>query len=155
MKKILFIGIVGMFLVVLGFECVNFPLTFNALDVLLGNIAILGIPWSLILTFAFTGIDPGVVFILVNPESVHHKRYLYILAAWLLAAIFNAALSWVTVKFAPIPGTDLAGIGLGIFMLAFRLFGILGFSNAVAKYREIKPIMIPEKLQNPRFKKNN
>lgn len=86
----------------LAFEIFNYSTTDYALRDLLGGLSFAGIQWSTILAIAFCGIDFAGIARLFTPEqgSAEPKEVWYLFGAWLLAATFNALLTWWGVSMA-------------------------------------------------------
>ncbi len=80
----------------LAFELFNFGTTSFALRDVLGNLKFAGIQWSTILAFAFCGIDFAGIARIFTPEQGRNEpaEVWYLFGAWLLAAAFNAMLTW-------------------------------------------------------------
>ena len=80
----------------LAFEVFNFGTTSFALQDVLGNLKFAGIQWSAILAFAFCGIDFAGIARIFTPEQGRDEpaEVWYLFGAWLLAAAFNAMLTW-------------------------------------------------------------
>jgi hypothetical protein len=80
----------------LAFELFNFGTTSFALQDVLGNLKFAGIQWSTILAFAFCGIDFAGIARIFTPEHGRDEpaEVWYLFGAWLLAAGFNAMLTW-------------------------------------------------------------
>ncbi|MBM3152906.1 MAG: hypothetical protein FJZ96_12030 [Chloroflexi bacterium] len=81
----------------LAFEVFNFSTTEFALTDLLGrDLRFAGIPWATILSIAFCGIDFAGIARLFTPEHGRDEpaEVWYLFAAWLLAALMNASLTW-------------------------------------------------------------
>jgi len=80
----------------LAFEVFNFGTTSFALRDMLGDLTFAGMGWSTILAFAFCGIDFAGVARLFTPEQGRDEpaEVYYLFGAWLLAAAFNAMLTW-------------------------------------------------------------
>jgi hypothetical protein len=80
----------------LAFEIFNFSTTQFALLDLLGNLTFAGMRWASILAVAFCGIDFAGIARIFTPEqgSEEPKEIWYLFGAWLLAAGFNASLTW-------------------------------------------------------------
>lgn len=80
----------------LAFELFNFGTTSFALQDVLGNLKFAGIQWSAILAFAFCGIDFAGIARIFTPEQGRDEpaEVWYLFGAWLLAAAFNAMLTW-------------------------------------------------------------
>lgn len=80
----------------LAFEIFNFSSTQFALRDMLGNLEFAGIAWATILAIAFCGIDFAGIARIFTPEQGRDepKEVWYLFGAWLLAAGFNAALTW-------------------------------------------------------------
>ncbi len=86
----------------LAFELFNFGTTSFALQDVLGNLKFAGIQWSSILAFAFCGIDFAGIARIFTPEQGRDEpaEVWYLFGAWLLAAGFNAILTWWGVSIA-------------------------------------------------------
>jgi hypothetical protein len=79
------------------FEVFNYSTTEHALGDVMGGLRFLEIPWATILALAFCGIDFAGIARLFSPEEREGKERMegiYLLAAWLLAGIINAAMTW-------------------------------------------------------------
>ena len=88
----------GMMIVfaLLAFEVFNFSTTQFALRDMLGDLAFAGIRWATILAIAFCGIDFAGIARIFTPQQGRDEpaEVWYLFGAWLLAAAFNAALTW-------------------------------------------------------------
>lgn len=103
-----------------AFEVFNFSTTQFALLDILGSVTFAGMRWATILALAFCGIDFAGIARIFTPEQGHEEpaeiRFLF--GAWLLAAGFNASLTWWGVS-AAMAGHRAAGAALlGPVMLA-------------------------------------
>jgi hypothetical protein len=80
----------------LSFELFNFGTTSFALQDVLGDLTFAGIRWSTMLAFAFCGIDFAGIARIFTPEQGRDEpaEVWYLFGAWLLAAGFNASLTW-------------------------------------------------------------
>ena len=80
----------------LAFEVFNFGTTSFALQDVLGNLKFAGVQWSTILAFAFCGMDFAGIARIFTPEQGRDEpaEVWYLFGAWLLAAAFNAVLTW-------------------------------------------------------------
>lgn len=80
----------------LAFEVFNFGTTSFALQDVLGNLKFAGILWSTILAIAFCGMDFAGIARIFTPEQGRDEpaEVWYLFGAWLLAATFNAMLTW-------------------------------------------------------------
>ena len=80
----------------LAFEIFNFSTTQFALLDLLGDLEFAGMRWASILAVAFCGIDFAGIARIFTPEQGRDepKEIWYLFGAWLLAAGFNASLTW-------------------------------------------------------------
>jgi len=80
----------------LAFEVFNFGTTSFALRDILGDLRFAGIRWATILAFAFCGIDFAGIARIFTPEKGRDEpaEIWYLFGAWILAAGFNAALTW-------------------------------------------------------------
>ncbi|MBN1439471.1 MAG: hypothetical protein JW929_08685 [Anaerolineales bacterium] len=85
------------------FEAFNFSTTEHALDGVMGGLRFVGVSWSTILALAFCGIDfAGIAHLFSPQERPANGRLegIYLLAAWLLAGMINAATTWWAVTVA-------------------------------------------------------
>ncbi len=96
----------------LAFEIFNFSTTQFALADVLGDLKFAGIQWATILAIAFCGIDFAGIARIFTPEQGRDEpaEVYYLFGAWLLAAAFNAALTWWGVSVAIVNHTS-AGTG--------------------------------------------
>ena len=80
----------------LAFEVSNFSSTSFALRDILGDLKFAGFHWASILAFAFCGMDFAGIARLFTPEQGRDEpaEVYYLFGAWLLAASFNAILTW-------------------------------------------------------------
>lgn len=80
----------------LAFEVFNFGTTTFALQDVLGNLEFAGMQWATILAFAFCAIDFAGIARIFTPEQGRDEpaEVYYLFGAWLLAAGFNAMLTW-------------------------------------------------------------
>ena len=80
----------------LAFEIFNFGTTSYALHDVLGDLKFAGLRWSAVLAFAFCGIDFAGIARIFTPEQGRDEpaEVWYLFGAWLLAAAFNAMLTW-------------------------------------------------------------
>jgi hypothetical protein len=80
----------------LSFEVFNFGTTSFALGDVFGNLEFAGMRWATILAFAFCAIDFAGIARLFTPEQGRDEpvEVYYLFGAWLLAAAFNAMLTW-------------------------------------------------------------
>jgi hypothetical protein len=99
----------------IAFESFNYGTTEFALYDLLGDLRFAGIGWSTILALAFCGMDiAGVVRLFTSGHAPSKSlETWYLLAAWLLAATMNAALTWWAVSLALIGHSGLGNEVLG------------------------------------------
>src|SRR3989304_6163891 len=79
-----------------AFEIFNYSTTDYALRDLLGDLPFAGIHWATILALAFCGIDFAGIARIFPPEQGRDEpaEVWYLFGAWLLAAGFNAMLTW-------------------------------------------------------------
>ncbi len=97
-------------LIALGaFEIFNFSTTQFALHDVLGDLSFGGIRWASVLAIAFCGIDFAGIARIFTPEQGRDEpaEVYYLFGAWILAAGFNATLTWwgVSVAIAQNPVT--------------------------------------------------
>jgi hypothetical protein len=80
----------------LAFEIFNFSTTQFALRDVLGDLQSGGMSWATILAIAFCGIDFAGIARIFTPEQGRDEpaEVYYLFGAWLLAAAFNATLTW-------------------------------------------------------------
>ncbi len=99
----------------LAFELFNFGTTSFALQDVLGNLKFAGFQWSAILAFAFCGIDFAGIARIFTPEQGRDEpaEVWYLFGAWLLAAAFNAMLTWWGVSVAILNHTAEGGSLVG------------------------------------------
>jgi hypothetical protein len=99
----------------LAFELFNFGTTSFALRDVLGDLKFAGIQWSSILAFAFCGMDFAGIARIFTPEQGRDEpaEVWYLFGAWLLAAAFNAMLTWWGVSVAILNHTAVGGSLVG------------------------------------------
>jgi hypothetical protein len=95
----------------LAFEIFNFSTTQFALIDVLGDLKFAGIRWATILAIAFCGIDFAGIARIFTPEQGRDEpaEVYYLFGAWLLAAGFNATLTWWGVSVAIVTHTSAGG----------------------------------------------
>src|SRR3989304_5320042 len=93
----------------LAFEIFNFSTTQFALRDVLGDLAFAGLRWATILAIAFCGIDFAGIARIFTPEQGRDEpaEVYYLFSAWLLAAGFNATLTWWGVSIAIVNNASL------------------------------------------------
>ena len=93
----------------LAFEVFNFSTTQFALRDMLGDLTFAGFRWATILAVAFCGIDFAGIARIFTPEQGRDEpaEVYYLFGAWLLAAGFNATLTWWGVSVAVAKNTNL------------------------------------------------
>ncbi len=79
-----------------AFEIFNFSTTEFALRDVLGDLAFVGLRWSIVLAIAFCAMDFAGIARIFTPERGRDEpaEVWYLFGAWLLAAGFNATLTW-------------------------------------------------------------
>jgi hypothetical protein len=79
-----------------AFEAFNFSTTQFALHDVLGDLTFAGFRWATILAIAFCGIDFAGIARIFTPEQGRDEpaEVYYLFGAWILAAGFNATLTW-------------------------------------------------------------
>jgi len=99
----------------LAFEIFNYSTTAFALSDVLGDLSTAGIRWSTVLALAFCGIDFAGIARLFTPQRGRDEptEVWYLFGAWLLAASFNAALTWWGVSVAIINHTSAGSVLVG------------------------------------------
>jgi len=122
-------AIFGLILVaaLLSFEVFNFSTTQFALLDVLGELKFAGVRWATILAIAFCGIDFAGIARIFTPEQGRDEpaEVWYLFGAWLLAAGFNATLTWWGVSVAIYNHTSTAGsalLGAGTMTKAVPVF---------------------------------
>ncbi len=80
----------------LAFEVFNYSTTQFALRDVLGDLTFAGLRWATILALAFCGIDFAGIARIFTPQQGRDEpaEVWYLFGAWLLAAGFNAMLTW-------------------------------------------------------------
>ncbi len=99
----------------LAFEIFNFSTTSFALKDVLGDLSFLGLRWATVLAVAFCGIDFAGIARIFTPEQGRDEpaEVWYLFGAWLLAATFNAMLTWWGVSVAILSHNALGGVLVG------------------------------------------
>jgi len=94
-----------------AFEIFNFSTTQFALLDVLGNLKFAGMYWATILAIAFCAVDFAGIARLFTPEKGRNEptEVWYLFGAWLLAAAFNALLTWWGVSVAIVSHSSQAG----------------------------------------------
>ncbi len=139
------------------FEIFNYSTTEHALGDVMGGLRFIEIPWATILALAFCGIDFAGIARLFSPEERDGKGRLesmYLLAAWLLAGVINAAMTWWAVTIAllgqPNIGNELVSrqdlilyvpilVAGAVWLIRILLIGMLTMSGGKAA----KPAIVP------------
>jgi hypothetical protein len=95
----------------LAFEVFNYSTTQFALLDVLGNLTFAGFRWATILAIAFCGIDFAGIARIFTPQQGRDEpaEVWYLFGAWLLAAAFNATLTWWGVSVAIVNHSSAAG----------------------------------------------
>ena len=98
-----------------AFEIFNYSTTAFALTDLLGNLKFAGIAWATILAFAFCGIDFAGIARIFTPQRGRDEpsEVWYLFGAWLMAALFNATLTWWGVSVAILDHTSRGSVLIG------------------------------------------
>jgi hypothetical protein len=99
----------------LAFEIFNFSSTAFALRDILGDLSFGPASWATILAIAFCGIDFAGIARIFTPEKGRDEpaEVWYLFGAWLLAAAFNASLTWWGVSIAILQHNAQGGILVG------------------------------------------
>jgi hypothetical protein len=99
----------------MAFELFNFGTTEFALRDVLGDLVFAGLRWSMILAIAFCAMDFAGIARIFTPQqgSEEPAEVWYLFGAWLLAAAFNAVLTWwgVSVAIANRVGVGSSAVG--------------------------------------------
>ncbi len=160
----------------LAFEVFNFSTTQYALHDMLGDLTFAGLKWSTILAIAFCGIDFAGIARIFTPEQGRDEpaEVYYLFGAWLLAAGFNATLTWWGVsvaisnngnlqsssamsaatlaKFVPIFVAAMVWLVRVLIIGTFSLAGDRLFTTADQRqqYQSPRPYTAPQPQQQPR-----
>ncbi len=104
----------------LAFEVFNYSSTSYALHDILGNLAFGPFQWATILAVAFCGIDFAGIARIFTPEKGRDEpaEVWYLFGAWLLAAGFNATLTWWGVSVAVQQNSAVGGFLVGPVTMA-------------------------------------
>lgn len=104
----------------LAFETFNYSSTSYALHDILGNLAFGPFQWATVLAVAFCGIDFAGIARIFTPETGRDEpaEVWYLFAAWALAAVFNATLTWWGVAAAVQQHNAIGGFLLGKISMA-------------------------------------
>jgi len=107
----------------LAFELFNYATTSFALSDILGDLQSAGVRWSTILALAFCGIDFAGIARLFTPQQKGGEpaEVWYLFGAWLLAAGFNAVLTWWGVSVAIAGHTSEGSLLVGRSTLMFTV----------------------------------
>ena len=99
----------------MAFEVFNFSTTSFALKDILGDLSFLSLRWATVLAIAFCGIDFAGIARIFTPEQGRDEpaEVWYLFGAWLLAATFNAMLTWWGVSVAILSHNALGGVLVG------------------------------------------
>jgi hypothetical protein len=99
----------------MAFELFNYSSTAFALHDILGELSFGPVSWATILAIAFCGIDFAGIARIFTPETGRDEpaEVWYLFGAWLLAAGFNATLTWWGVSVAIYKHSAEGGILLG------------------------------------------
>jgi len=156
----------------LAFEVFNYSSTSFALQDILGNLAFGSLKWSTILAIAFCGIDFAGIARIFTPEQGRDEpaEVWYLFAAWLLAAGFNATLTWWGVSVAILEHTAeggallgqsamtnivpifVAGMVLLIRVLLINTFSIAG--DRIFSMAEERPAQYTQNQNKPAYRPN-
>ncbi len=162
-------GIIILF-ALLAFEIFNYSTTQFALRDVLGDLTFAGIRWATILAIAFCGIDFAGIARIFTPQQGRDEpaEVWYLFAAWLLAAGFNATLTWWGVSVAIVNHssaaagavvsghtlTKLVPIFVAVMVLLIRVLIIGTFSvagdNLFSMAERGRPTQRPYTSQAPR-----
>jgi hypothetical protein len=104
-----------LFVALISFEIFNFSTTQFALLDMLGDLKFAGIRWATVLAIAFCGIDFAGIARIFTPEQGRDEpaEVWYLFGAWILAAGFNASLTWWGVSVAILNHNAAGGVLLG------------------------------------------
>ena len=157
----------GMMIVgaLLAFEVFNFSTTQFALTDVLGNLAFAGFRWATILAIAFCGIDFAGIARIFTPQQGRDEpaEVWYLFGAWLLAAGFNATLTWWGVSVAIVNHPSATGtavlsaatmtkvvpifVAVMVWLIRVLIIGTFSLSGdnlfSTAEVRAAQPILQP------------
>lgn len=168
----------------LAFEVFNFSTTQYALHDMLGELTFAGMKWSTILAIAFCGIDFAGIARIFTPEQGRDEpaEVYYLFGAWLLAAGFNATLTWWGVSVAIAQNGNIQGTAamssetitkvvpifvaamvwlvrlliIGTFSLAGdRLFTTAQVNSYQSNYNQPRPQPQPQQQPRPVYQNQN
>jgi hypothetical protein len=143
------------------FEVFNYSTTEHALGDVMGGLRFLAIPWATILALAFCGIDFAGIARLFSPEDRAGQgriEGIYLLAAWLLAGMINAAMTWWAVTIAllaqPNIGNELVSrqdlilyvpilVAGAVWLIRILLIGMLTISGGKIPQKNSLPAIKP------------
>lgn len=108
-----------------AFEGFNFGTNEFSFHSIFGETKIWGIRWSIILAIAFSGMDFGGIARIFTPEEGTDEPagVWFLFGAWLLAALFNAILTWWGLSVAIATNNHVASIPPG-FAASFVTNGV-------------------------------
>ncbi len=148
------------------FEAFNYSTTEHALGGVMGGLNFLGIAWSTILALAFCVIDFAGIARLFSPEdraADGRMEGIYLLAAWLLAGMINAATTWWAMTIAllgqPLLGNELVSrqdlilyvpilVAGAVWLIRILLIGTLTMSGGKQSAVRTPPVRTPP-VQKP------
>jgi hypothetical protein len=140
------------------FEAFNYSTTEHTLGGVMGGLRFLGVSWSTILALAFCVIDFAGIARLFSPEEHPAEGRLegiYLLAAWLLAGMINAATTWWAMTVAllaqPELGNELTSredlilyvpilVAGAVWLIRILLIGTLTLSGGKRDARKPSPV---------------
>ncbi|MGB7538534.1 MAG: hypothetical protein WBM17_08355 [Anaerolineales bacterium] len=140
------------------FEAFNYSTTEHALGGVMGGLNFLGFSWATILALAFCVIDFAGIARLFSPEdraADGRMEGIYLLAAWLLAGMINAATTWWAMTIAllgqPILGNELVTrqdlilyvpilVAGAVWLIRILLIGTLTLSGGKQKANPMPPV---------------
>jgi hypothetical protein len=140
------------------FEAFNYSTTEHALGGVMGGLNFLGISWATILAMAFCVIDFAGIARLFSPEdraADGRMEGIYLLAAWLLAGMINAATTWWALTIAllgqPVLGNELVSrqdlilyvpilVAGAVWLIRILLIGTLTLSGGKQSVFQTPPV---------------
>lgn len=143
------------------FEVFNYSTTEHALGSVMAGLRFLDIPWATILALAFCGIDFAGIARLFSPQDREGQgkvEGMYLLAAWLLAGVINAAMTWWAVTVAllgqPNLGNELVSrqdlilyvpilVAGAVWLIRILLIGMLTMSGGKVSKPSIPSVIKP------------
>ena len=139
----------------LCFEIFNYSTTEYALWTFVGDLNFVGIPWSILLALAFCACDFGGVARILTPQKGKDEPKLIwlLMAAWVVAAFFNAFFTWWAVASAMALRSDIGNEVLGRTALITWIPVLVACIVVIIRFALIGVFTVS--LDNPNFFKQS